>query len=303
MFLRKFVAPPLMIPLQTIPTASRPSATIVPPTHSPAPTPTSTNTPTTTPEIYASTMGSGTYTSSRYPTGNGVLSLRFDDGVTRDYSFTYPQLTARSLVAGFAVIRDWINTAKSLTLAQLQIMQTAGMEIMCHSYSHRSDPTGLSEFTIETAIAVKEMRMMGLNIDSWVQPGTWTGDYFTMMHSGTTFFGTPEDNIMRNYFKAWEGYRSNTDRVLPITGDNRYGAQHYTGDGMSLVALKVLVDSCITNQKGLEILFHSNNIGAVGKISEADFTSFLDYVQTKVTAGTLTVLTPTQQLFAVPFTK
>jgi len=247
-------------------------------------------------------MGSGAYTSSRYPTGNGVLSLRFDDGVPRDYSFTYPLLTARSLVAGFAVILDRINP-NYLTLEQLKTMQTAGMEIMCHSYSHSSDPTGLSEFTIETALAVEEMRMLGLNIDSWVQPGTWTGDYYTMMQSSTTFFGTPEDNIMRNYFKAWEGYRSNIDRVLPVTGDNRYGVQHYTGDGMSLVDLKALVDWCITNHKGREILFHSNNIGAAGNISEADFTSFLDYVQTKVTAGTLTVLTPTQQLFAVPFTK
>jgi len=295
--------PQQTFPTQTVPTDIQPSATILPPTRSPDPTPTSTNAPATTPEIYASTMGSGTYTSSRYPTGNGVLSLRFDDGKPRDYSFIYTQLTVRSLIAGFAIIRDRINTSISLTLAQLKIMQTAGMEIMCHTYSHRSDPTGLSEFARETALAVEEMRMMGLNVDSWVQPGPWTGDYFTMMRSGTTFFGTPEDNIMRNYFKAWEGYRLNTDRVLPITGDNRYGAWHYLGDERSLVDLKALVDSCITNQKGLEILFHSNNIGAVGKISEADFASFLDYVQTKVIAGTLTVLTPTQQLFAVPFTK
>lgn len=227
----------------------------------------------------------------------GVISLRFDDSYYKDYSIVFPLLTARNLTGGFAVIRNMIGSTNYLSLDQIKTMQASGLEIMSHSYSHASDPTSITNFNYEISESVEEMRLLGININTFVQPGTWLGVYYTSMHS-TKFFGTPEDALLRQYYSAWEGYLWGTDRTLPITGNYRYGANHLTCDKMPLADFKALVDWTIDNKKGREILFHPQNFGKTSYISVADFTSFLDYLQTKVAAGQLVVLTPTQQLYA-----
>ena len=60
------------------------------------------------------------------------------------------------------------------------------------------------------------------------------------------------------------------------------------------------MDDCIARGAGLEILFHMRAVGRDGRISAESFALFLDYVSACQAAGTLTVLTPTQQLLAHP---
>jgi len=81
----------------------------------------------------------------------------------------------------------------------------------------------------------------------------------------------------------------------------KWGVQHVTGDTMTLANLETLVDGIISNHQGTTLLFHSYllNTGG-GNLSLADFTTLLDYIKSKKDLGTLTVLTPTQQLFATP---
>ena len=54
----------------------------------------------------------------------------------------------------------------------------------------------------------------------------------------------------------------------------------------------------ITSGYGGELLFHSTMFDRDGYLTKANFENFLDYVATKVTAGDLKVMTPTQQLYA-----
>ena|GEM_PF-5292270 len=246
--------------------------------------------------VYISTKSTGSFTNATAPSGKCVLSLRFDDNSAKDYSFVYPLLHARCLIGGFAIVRNSISYGGD-ALANIKTMQANGMEIMSHSYTHSSDPMFYKTFENETALAVEEMRLIGLNVDSFVQPGSWTGNYYHLMNS-TSFLRTSESALLRIYYHAFEGYIWDPIRNLPITSNYRYGANHKTCDQMSLTDIETIVDSCIKNHKGLEILFHSDSIGQPKHISKADFISFLDYINKKVNTSQLIVLTPTQQLFA-----
>jgi hypothetical protein len=236
------------------------------------------------------------------PNGRSVLSMRFDDGPSRDYTFLFPLLQARGLVAGFSTIANRIvNYAGSTTLAQLLGMQAAGMEIMCHSMTHKAtDPVSNADFRNETVGAGDYMRSLGLNVVSFVQPGSWTGvsplNHYKL--NSATFYGTPNDNLLMAGFSAYEAYIVATDRTIPVPAANRKGANQTTLDTLTLAAAKTWVDG-ITGGVCRESLDHMASIGSGGgNMSDTDFTALLDYIAAKRDAGAFNVLTPTQQLFA-----
>ena len=240
------------------------------------------------------------YAGATYPKGNGVISIRFDDGRIQDYNLVYPLLAARGITAGFAIIRTGMTAGdvNFMTLAQVLELQAAGMEMMCHSLTHTADPPTLELFINETARACLEEQMIGLNISSFVQPGTWLG---ACDFTSPKQYGTPDEVVLRQYFKCYEAYLVpfDLDRLYKLPRTNRWGVNHLESEA-TLSELTGMIDDAINNHMGCEVMFHSESIGTTTGISVAHFTTFLDYIQTKVKAGTLTVLTPTQQLFATP---
>jgi hypothetical protein len=243
----------------------------------------------------------GQWATATYPSGNGVVSLRFDDWTTYDISDTLPLLTARGLLAGFAVPRARLGASGNATLAQALSTQATGHEIMCHSMSHSdNDPTSFADFQNETAVAVEEMRLLNLRADTFIQPGTWSGAY--NMNSAA-WYGTQGDLLLRQYFNSYEAYivawdSDSNKRNLPVPAANRYGAQVCSGTN-SVATLEAIIDACISNHQGTTIGWHSHLIGTgAPQPTWAEFTEVLDYIVTKVAGGHLTVLTPTQQLFA-----
>ena len=238
------------------------------------------------------------WTTATYPAGGAVVSLRFDDGTDDDYSLTYPELTSRGLVGGFAVIRNEIGNANYMTLAQIKTMQTNGMEIMAHSRTHGADPASLAEFMDEAIASGHEMRALDLDIASFVQPGSWGPAY--QLTSLT--FGEAPDLALRANYHAYEAYGDfDAAFMYDLPRTNRFAVNHASADEWTLVEFCTKLDTLIAAGKGREILFHSANIGAGGDyMSVADFQDCLDYVAAKVALGTLTVLTPTQQLYATP---
>lgn len=236
------------------------------------------------------------YTGITYPSGNGVLSLEFADNVIRDYTYTYPELTDRSLTAGFSVVRKLlVGGAARITVAQARTMQAAGMEMICHGWGE--DPETYAEFVKEVQQSVHELNLIGLDASSFIIPGEWT----VYPADDGSWMGSPEGLMLRAYYMGLFGLFADFDTGsyynLPIT--KPYDYKLVAGDTLTLVQLTAHIDAIIAGGLGMLIGFHSVNIGSGGdNISEADFESFLDYVETKVGLGTLTVLTPTQQLFA-----
>jgi hypothetical protein len=239
------------------------------------------------------------YASEHYTTGQGMVSLRFDDTDVRNYTVIYPLLAARNLKAGFAVVRSMIGYTNCMTLAQLLEMQTAGMEIMCHSMTHEVPPDDWYTFEVETELALVQMREIGLNVCTFVTPGSWTGSDYVI--NSTDQYGNAVDAFLRRWFKVYTASINASgafSRTLPRT--NIYGTGFSSMGDISLNTFKTYVDKAAVHGYGMDILMHVQHLDEPGYITSADFTAMLDYLATKVSAGKILVKTPTAQLFATP---
>jgi len=252
------------------------------------------------------TTGASDFTGKTYTSSQGIVCLRFDDGTPKDYTTTFPLLTDRNLVATFAPSRslwmDGINDVSYSKISEFLTMQDNGMEIACHSKTHGDDPTSYAEFVDETKNAIIEMRLLRFKITSWVQPGTWDGANNMYNITTTDFYTTGEHtNALVPYVSNYQAYITSLFDVggnqynLPFA--HPYGFAQYAS--RDLATLQAQVDACITNKTAIVFLFHSQLIDSGGEnISLADFTAFLTYVQTKVTAGDIVNMTISDMIHA-----
>lgn len=230
-----------------------------------------------------------------------VVAVQFDDGDERDFSFAFPRLTERALVAGTSLVSSNLEGGPYLTVAQAHELQERGWEIICHSRSHTDNLSGAAKpyrtFVAETAGAKADLESMGFNVQSFQQPGGWTGRfYFDTRAKMDTKLG----RLLRATFAAtfasvpydlW-----NYLRPLPVV--ERHGGALAGGDTLTLDTLRGIVDNAIRYGALAHFRFHSHGIGAPSKISVEAFDAFLDYVREKVDAGLVTNLTPTAAMFA-----
>lgn len=232
----------------------------------------------------------------------GVVALRFDDGVTEDYSYTFPALTARRLVASFAIISTYPGTTGYATWPQIVELQDAGMEIQCHSATH-SSPADNAEFVTETTGAADTIRAQGLYVQSFVQPGPFSGDYYI---DTPAKMDSAIGRWLQRHFAVSEHYIPDSihttvpggAKTLPVPF--RHGLSHITGDSKTYAELKAEVDRARAFHGYTEITFHSALIGDAGQISTADFEALLDYLEQERDAGRLAILTPTAAAHAEP---
>lgn len=230
-----------------------------------------------------------------------AVVLQFDDGDQRDHELVFPLLKARGLVAGTSLVSQNLDGGENLTVAQAHELQANGWEILCHSRSHEDNltaaPKPYRKFVAETAGAKTDLEELGLNVQSFQQPGTWTGRYY---------FDTPEKldtragRLLRETFAASFAFIRydlwNYVRPLPV--GERHGGALAGGDTLSLETLRGAVDNAIRYGALAHFRFHSNKIGKSGGVPEDAFTSFLDYVQDATESGLVANLTPTAAMFA-----
>ncbi|WDE05014.1 polysaccharide deacetylase family protein [Thalassomonas viridans] len=62
--------------------------------------------------------------------------ITFDDGDVSNYSFAFPELKKRNMLAEFYITSDWIDTRGYMSKAQLLEMHQAGMSIQAHGQTH-----------------------------------------------------------------------------------------------------------------------------------------------------------------------
>jgi hypothetical protein len=241
---------------------------------------------------------SGYYTAEHYTAGQGIVSLRFDDDDYRNYTVIYPLLAARSLKAGFSVVRNGIGYTNCLTLSQLLEMQTAGMEIMCHSFTHTAPPDWPT-FVDETEGALMEMRALGLDVCSFVMPGSWLADPYFI--DNIDHYGSSVDVFLRRWFKYYMASITpdlSWYRALPRV--QTWGSGYWSINYMTLASFEFYVDRCALNGYGMDVVCHVQNLDTTGNMTLTDLTSALDYLAAAVAAGSIVVKTPTAQIFATP---
>jgi hypothetical protein len=242
-----------------------------------------------------------TYTSSTYDPDGAVLAIRVDDTDDLDYSYLFPKLDVRGLVAGYAVNNNRIGASGYMTQAQMEKIESRGNEIMCHSRTHGSDPESWDEFEDETVGAKEDLEALGFTVVNFAQPGTWVGSY-NIDETTPWTYGSAADLLLRENFSAYEGYLGSATLTLPVTGNYRYGGSHtgLTAAAPYTAAAAIEdIDAWIAAKVGIEILWHTRYFDTASGLSSADLATVLDYIVTKIAAGTLTVLTPTQLRYAV----
>ena len=62
--------------------------------------------------------------------------ITFDDGDVSNYSFAFPELQKRNMLAEFYITSDWVDTQGYMTAQQLLEMHQAGMSIQAHGQTH-----------------------------------------------------------------------------------------------------------------------------------------------------------------------
>jgi hypothetical protein len=248
--------------------------------------------------LYSQTR-SDKFTMGQYTQGNGVIGLRFNGGYVSDYEMVMKNLSSRYLTAGFAIPRSLINQKKRLTFKQMDEISQAGNEIMCMGKNETPDPVSISEFYEQTLIAQYEMGLLGYEVSSFIQPGTWTKSWPEGYDiRDMDFWSSPEGVEIQKHFLAYETNIEGKAQSMPLQAGAAFGASHLSGDALSGKELCVLVDELIADGEGVEIVFSSDGVGKPGRITKGDFISFLDYLQKNKDKGVLDVLTPTQLLYA-----
>lgn len=231
-----------------------------------------------------------------------AVVLQFDDGDQRDFSFTFPLLRERALVGGASLVSSHLDGGENLTVAQAHDLQRNGWEILCHSRTHADNVRGAAKpyrvFKAETAGAKADLEALRFNVQSFQQPGSWTGRFYLDAPGKLdTRFGSLLEGTFAAVFAFIPYDMWNHLRPLPVV--ERYGGALAGGDTMSLDTLRGVVDNAVRYGALAHFRFHSNHIGDTGMVSVGAFTEFLDYVEEKVDAGLLTNLTPTAAMFAV----
>lgn len=229
-----------------------------------------------------------------------IISLRFDDAKRADYDTVFPLLASRDLIGTFFVISNRVQTpgAEYATVAEALEMQEAGMEIACHTKTHGADPADYDEFYEEIIDSRDDLNDLGFHADSLGAPGSWFDTYrfddIDMIHSKESRLIRSEYAAFFHYISFWDLY----SHLHALPHRDRFGNRGTSGEGLSLANLQAQIDRTIQYGGGTQLYFHAENIGAGGYVSLADFTTFLDYVQTKRDAGLIDDLTVTGEVFA-----
>ncbi len=90
------------------------------------------------------------------------ILLSFDDGDPSHIEWVLPRLAQYQFRGVFAVVTDWIGTPKSLSVDQLRILSSAGMEVISHGKEHRP----LVELT--PAAIRQELEGSRVQLEAWL---------------------------------------------------------------------------------------------------------------------------------------
>lgn len=207
-----------------------------------------------------------------YPTG--IVSLTFDDSVFDTYTTALPILAQRGLTAteyAIASLTEAGNAYGSMTVAQLQELQTYGWEVSAHAFTLANHDAGFD--TLSPSALDAELR----NLKSWLLTNGFRGAdhlaYPRGRHSAAT------DEVVRRYFATGrtlyslpqESYRPSAPlrmRCFPLLPST------------TVAAARAEIDRAVTNGSWLILCGHGVTTGtAVGsQITITTLAAVADYL-------------------------
>lgn len=228
---------------------------------------------------------------------NGAVVMQFDDGALIDFDSTLKYLRNRHLVGSFSIAPAFIATSGYMTYAQIDSLFYNGNEILAHSYTH-NDTSGytFANFWHETVDARDTLLAHGYSIKSFVSPGGWSGDLYTLM------FGYYR-NILLSTFAGIVCYVDAPQRfyAAPLNKRTMFSFG-YEAAGTTASTLTGDLRKAISSNSILRIKWHPATFGTAGYITWATFGQMLDSIKSFVDNKGLKVLTTAGGMFATKST-
>jgi len=260
----------------------------------------------------------------------GTFMFTFDDAYLNHRTIAAPYLSARGYRSINYVEGNSIGTGSGsgerMTLAQVRESESLGM-LPCGHWSGALFTTGGGDQQADKDAVATETRVRQWceGIKAWMEDNGFTeGQDYLALPGGTGFIQTENHiKIMREYFAHIRGTtpwrRNGPYTLLATTTVNTspqgfvgkltsplVGSEPWWGDATQIVAgagfdsdMKAFVDACVDNGD-LGVMF-IHNIEPGGNLTDAasagfdmnqtQFEAMVDYVKTKVDAGTLDVIT------------
>lgn len=193
----------------------------------------------------------------------------FDDEFSTLYDICFPIMRAHNIKGTLYVRTSNVGGAGYMTWAQIRELRDAGWIIANHTRNH-TNLTTLSEADQETEILAGESDLLAEGCtdgDKYLAypGGTWNDDTLTAMSNLGYLTGRTTIALTGKH------------TLLPLR--NNYEIECQDVLGVSLATTQGYIDTAITNQEVVTLLWHRLNGG--GEWTTADFTSFIEYLVTK----------------------
>jgi len=212
--------------------------------------------------------------------GKGWVTITMDDGTIGQYSYAFPILRARDILATIFLVTSRMEPSRTwyISIAQALEMQSAGWEIGSHSKIH-VDLTTLTDQEIQDEVYWSKslLESWGFSIRSFAYP---EGKY--------------DMRVLRTVSQSYSIARGVSGSHQPYDFDSLTFEDRYTELGWvshkSVAQIKVLIDQAASENKWLVLGFHM--FYADGRADECEnFTEIADYIHTKVVSGELETVT------------
>lgn len=206
----------------------------------------------------------------------GILCLDFDDGHGTVYDVALKHMLDNNLKGNAYIVTSFTNSTYYLSEAKLHELHSLGWTIGCHTHTHANlDTTDVALIRYEIDTCQRILKQWGFG-------------------SGSLFLAAP--------FGSW-GATARTEalsRLITVRAsrsapafDNFPPTDNYiiryisVEDTNSVATLKGIIDTVIANAEMYHMTFHTIGDAGINNITEADFKELIEYIKTKVDAGTL----------------
>lgn len=235
--------------------------------------------------------------------GKGAVMFRYDHGLTNFKQHIKPLHDAKGFPYCIAMnSRNWDEEENSgATQSEVKSWIADGLcEIWNHSATHTDSDIkeGLFDEIVNGRIELEQQ--LAIKVHGFIVPGmspTGMGG-FVGGNSLDVFSKTYAGTLIQSYHAVSSGAFSGTAR-RQLDGVVRIGQSHFGFEKRSVTEVKAQIDLAISEKTALQLMAHPRELNRGGEYySTSDVAEILDYVEQKVNAGDLVVLSPYQSLHA-----
>jgi len=241
--------------------------------------------------------------------GKGAVVFRFDHGLTYLKSTIIPMLNSggrnwKCLIAMNS--RNWAKIENAgMSQAEATALIDAGHEFANHGADGNGEGTTHKEADTKAAIwdqivvGRQELEaQLGRPIERFIIPGTVNGlGGLTTGPSMDAFSSTYAGSCAMAFHAVVSGAFPNT-RFRALDGRLKQGQAYYNIEAQTVSSIKAQIDIAVSTKTALEIMLHPRNVDQPGFLSLAGLTEVFDYIDSKVAANQLVVLSNSQGLMA-----